>query len=89
MGDRNFAATAMVLDMMGSIATNIIFEVSYERRTGRNRESPTGGGKQDQKIYTNRLWKCSAVFDSACVRHDRPEAVLDIGTSRPKSCCWT
>jgi hypothetical protein len=70
-----------------------ILEVSHERRTGlitgRNWDGSTGGGKQDQEIYANRLGMCWDGFFCACVRHGLSEAVLVIGTSLPQSRRWT
>lgn len=72
-----------------SFLTTIFWEVSHERRTGRNRDDSTEGCKQDQEIYTNRLSMCWDGFYSTCGRHGHSEAVGVIGTSQPQSWCWT
>ena len=55
------------------------YEVSHDRRkeliTGCNRDGETGGWKQDQEIYTNRLRIYWDRFFCIFVRHDRSEKV--------------
>jgi hypothetical protein len=61
--------------------------VTHERRTeriaGRNRDGETGGGKQDQKIYTDRRSMCWDGFIFGCNRHGRSKAIWVIGNSQP------